>query len=193
MKTYRVPLYLLMALITAVSLFAGLFHGIAFFHRRLLNESLHPIVDLLSALVTVTAISLLFLVFRKYHRVIASLKTALAERKHAEEELTRVYGMTKTVIDNMNDAVSLIDVRNFRIVGVNSVFLKEYGQSDESEVLGKPCYEVTHHRRDICSPPDDICPLAETVRTGEHFTAEHVHYGKNGERIYVEVSTSPIK
>jgi diguanylate cyclase (GGDEF)-like protein/PAS domain S-box-containing protein len=116
----------------------------------------------------------------------------ITERKRLEHSLKRSYELTKAIIDSMSEAISLIDVRNFRIVGVNSTFLKEYGYSDESDIIGKHCYEITHHRADVCGPPDDICPLAETTKMGGHFTVEHVHYGKSGEKIYVEISTSPI-
>ena len=117
----------------------------------------------------------------------------ISERKAAEQSLKRSAELTRTIIDNMNDAISLIDVHTFRLVSVNSAFLNEYGFRDESEVTGKTCHEITHHRPDVCSAPDDICPLGETVRTGEHITVEHIHYGKDGEKKYVEVSTSPIK
>ncbi len=116
----------------------------------------------------------------------------ISERKRTENELKQSYQLTKTIIDSMNDAISLIDVRDFTLIGVNSVFLKEYGFSDESEVLGKHCYEITHRRKDFCTAPDDICPLAETVKSGGHFAVDHVHYGAQGEKIYVEVTTSPI-
>ena len=117
----------------------------------------------------------------------------ISERKRADNSLRRAYSLTKTIIDSMNDAISLIDARDFRIISVNRVFLEEYGYSDESEVAGKHCYEINHYRSEICSPPDDICPLAQTVRTGEHVVVDHMHYGKQGEKIYVEVSTSPIR
>jgi PAS domain S-box-containing protein len=116
----------------------------------------------------------------------------ITERKQAEEALKRSNEFLKTALDSMNDAISIIDVHDFRIVGVNSGFLKQLGLKEE-EVIGKPCYEITHHRSDPCTPPDDICPLRDTVTTGEHSVAEHVHYRADGERIYVEVSTSPIK
>jgi diguanylate cyclase (GGDEF)-like protein/PAS domain S-box-containing protein len=116
----------------------------------------------------------------------------ITERRRLEHSLRRSYEVTKAIIDSMKEAISLIDVRDFRIVGVNSTFLKEYGYSDESEILGQHCYAVTHHRSDVCGPPDDICPLTETVRMGGHYTVEHLHYGKNGEKIYVEITTSPI-
>jgi PAS domain S-box-containing protein len=100
--------------------------------------------------------------------------------------------LQKIILDSMNDAVSIVDASTFRILGVNRTFLKDLGFTEE-EVIGKHCYEVTHHRKEPCLPPDDICPLVETVRTGKYSAAEHVHYSKSGEKIYVEVSTSPVK
>jgi len=91
----------------------------------------------------------------------------------------------------MKDAISIIDVNNFRIIDVNSVFLKIYGMKKE-DVIGKSCYEITHKRAQPCIPPDDICPLMDTLNSGEHSTAEHIHYMKDGEKRCVEVSTSPI-
>ncbi len=117
----------------------------------------------------------------------------ISERKAAESALRHSFDLLKTVIDSTNDAVSLIDVSTFRIVIVNRTFLKEYGYNHESEVVGKTCHEVTHHKSEVCAPPNDICPLVETVRTGAYSVQEHIHYGKGGERIFVEVSTSPIE
>jgi PAS domain S-box-containing protein len=100
--------------------------------------------------------------------------------------------LQKIILDSMNDAVSIVDASNFRILGVNRTFLEDLGFAEE-EVVGRPCYEVTHRRKEPCQPPDDVCPLVETVRTGKYSFAEHVHYSKSGEKIYVEVSTSPVK
>jgi PAS domain S-box-containing protein len=135
----------------------------------------------------------LVLLFHRHLATIALLRTSLRERHEAELLLRRSYDRTKTILDSMNDSVSLLNVSDFRIVGVNSMFLKEYGYADESEVVGRHCYAITHNRSDICTAPDDHCPLAETVRTGEHAVAEHIHYNRKGERFYAEVTTSPIK
>lgn len=175
-------------LFSLIGLFFGL-SGLTFQYSMLWSEDWwfwHVLRLIASVLV-------LGLLVRRHLQAVTTLKKSLFERKVAEDSLRRSYRFTKTIIDSMNDAISLLDVRDFRIIGVNSVFLKEYGFSDESEVVGKHCYEITHHRTDVCAPPDDICPLAETVRTGEHFSVDHVHYGRKGEKIYVEVSTSPIK
>ncbi|MCE8428213.1 MAG: PAS domain S-box protein [Candidatus Methanoperedens sp.] len=99
---------------------------------------------------------------------------------------------SRTVINSMNDAVSVIDVRDFRIIDTNSVFLETYGLKKE-DVMGKTCYEIVHKRTVPCTPPDDICPLMETVKTGKPSTEEHIHCTKDGEKRYVEVSASPVK
>ncbi len=115
------------------------------------------------------------------------------ERKKMESRLRRSCELTKAIIDNMHESLSLIDVRTFKIIAVNKTFLNEYGYSDESEVLGRSCYEITHRRTEVCAPPDDLCPLIETVTSGEHFTVEHIHYCKGGEKIYAEIFTAPIR
>lgn len=98
----------------------------------------------------------------------------------------------KLVLDSMNDSIAIINVRDFRIVQVNSVFLEQLDLKEE-DVIGKTCYEVTHMRSEPCAAPNDICPLFETVATGEHAVAEHVHFCNDGRKTYVEVSTSPVK
>lgn len=117
----------------------------------------------------------------------------ITERKRLEESLRNSYNLTNTIIDSMQDAISLINVSDFTIVRANKVFLDEYGYSGSPEITGKHCYEITHKRSEVCEAPNDVCPLSETVRTGEHFSVEHVHYGSHGEKRFVEVSTSPIK
>jgi PAS domain S-box-containing protein len=171
-----------------VGIFFGL-SGLAFQYSMLWTENWW----FWHALRLIGSLLVLDLLVRSHLRTVTTLKNSLIELKRAENGLRRSYGITRTIIDSMNDSISLIDVQNFKIVAVNRKFLEEYGYSDESEIAGKHCYEITHHRSDPCLPPDDICPISGTVKTGGHFAAEHVHYGRQGEKIYVEVSTSPIK
>ena len=116
----------------------------------------------------------------------------ITERKKAEDLLNKSKEFAETVINSMNDAIAVIDVNNFRITDVNSVFMKNYGTKKE-ELIGKTCYEITHRRSRPCTPPGDICPLINTLNSGKYSAAEHVHYIKGEEKRYVEVSTSPIK
>lgn len=124
-------------------------------------------------------------------RLNEEFEAELGKRIQMGKELRESHEFCRTVLNNMNDPISIIDVSDHRIVEVNCVFLRQYGVL-EDEVLGRRCYEVTHRSSDICSPPLNACPLIETMRTGLHATAEHIHYDKEGRKIFVEVSTSPI-
>jgi len=128
---------------------------------------------------------------RFFNRMLERIGEELAERKQAEERLRRSNEFIKTALDGMNDGISVIDARNFIIQGVNSKFLEEYNLREE-DVIGKTCHEVTHRRLDPCGPPDDVCPMLETLTTGGHAVAEHVHYEHDGRKVFVEVSASPI-
>ncbi len=108
---------------------------------------------------------------------ISDVLVGIIQRKQAEEALKYSNDFSKTILNSMNDSISIINVNNHEILGVNSVFLREVGLKEE-DVIGKKCYEITHQRPDPCKPPKDNCPLLETIQTGKHSLTEHLHYGK---------------
>jgi PAS domain S-box-containing protein len=122
-------------------------------------------------------------------RVNESLEQRVEERTH---ELKDAHAFLRTVMDSLNDGVSIIDTKDFRIIGVNAAFLRSV-KRPETEVIGRTCYEVTHLQQEVCEPPDCICPLLETVKTGKHSVEEHVHYAVDGSKLYVEVTASPVR
>ena len=120
------------------------------------------------------------------------LQSEITAREKTEDALTRSYEFSKTILNSMQDAISIIDVNSYRIIEVNSAFLAENGRTRE-EVIGKTCHEVTHDRADICTGPLDICPMKELLDTGKHVSVEHLHFDRHHHRkIYVEVSVSPV-
>ena len=116
----------------------------------------------------------------------------ITERKQADEAVQRSKEFIETVMNSITDSICIIDIRNFKVIGTNRAFL-ETVKSEEKEIIGKTCYELTHGLSEPCGPPDYICPLAETMKTGRPSLAEHVHLDRDGNRIYVETSTHPIK
>jgi diguanylate cyclase (GGDEF)-like protein/PAS domain S-box-containing protein len=115
----------------------------------------------------------------------------ISRGKTAEEDAKQARAFAETVFNSMHDAISVLDATTFKIIDVNSVFLDEIGLGKE-EVIGKTCYEVTHRQTLPCAPPNDTCPLYDTVKSGAYAAYEHVHRGPCGEKIFVEVSTNPI-
>jgi two-component system, sporulation sensor kinase E len=122
---------------------------------------------------------------------IADVIVIVIERKQAEEALIRSNEFSKTVINSMNDALCIINIQDFKIEGMNNVFLREAGLEKEG-VIGKTCFAITHNVSKPCNGPDDICPLMVTKQTGKYAFVEHVHHGICNEKKYVEISTSPI-
>ncbi len=116
----------------------------------------------------------------------------IVRAERAEEMSRRDREFAEMVINGMHDAISVIDVRDFRIVDVNAAFLSDLGLTRD-EVIGKTCHEVTHRSPLPCAAPDDPCPLCDTVRLHKYATYEHVHYTSDGRKVYAEVSTNPIR
>ncbi len=116
----------------------------------------------------------------------------IARAERAEEMSRRDREFAESVLNGMNDSISVIDVRDFRIVDVNAAFLLDRGLT-RGEVIGKTCHEATHQSSVPCSSPGNPCPLCDTVKLGGFATYEHVHFRSDGTRVQTEVSTSPIR
>ena len=114
----------------------------------------------------------------------------ITEYKQAAEAITIANEFSRIVMDSIDDAISIIDVSDYRVIGCNAVFLKQVGLA-EAEVVGRKCHELTHNQPDPCGP-FDICPMKETVTSGKHSRVEHIHCPANGNKFYTEVSTSPV-
>jgi PAS domain S-box-containing protein len=84
----------------------------------------------------------------------------------------------------------IIDL-DYRIVEVNRALLEMVGLPRE-EVVGRHCYEVSHHLDKPCASPEHPCPLTDTVATGKATSAVHTHFDKNGRESYVHVVHHPL-
>ncbi len=122
---------------------------------------------------------------------IQELEQSAAAHHQADRALNTSPVLIETVLDNLPDSLIVIDPANYTILGANKTFADAYGL-DKNAAIGKHCYELTHNRKTPCSPPHDICPLAETLKTGKPATAEHIHYDSTGGKRHVEISTLPI-
>jgi diguanylate cyclase (GGDEF)-like protein/PAS domain S-box-containing protein len=158
--------------------------------------------ELITGPVFIGGASFVFIVIDLTRATIMRTRSTEEELRLVNESLEkRVAGRTRdlqlsrkflrTVLDSLNDEVLIIDTNTYKIQDVNESFLARYGLTSV-KVIGKTCHEVTHNSMDTCSPPHDLCPLLETVCTGRFAMTEHVHYDNKGNKIYVEVSTSPI-
>ena len=114
------------------------------------------------------------------------------ERIEAEEVIRRSKEFNETILNSMKDSIIVIDVVDYKIVSANNAFLNLY-QLGEKDVIGKTCYEITHHIEKPCDLPDHPCPMVESLKDSGHTTYEHVHFSMDGSKRYVEVTTAPIR
>ena len=99
-----------------------------------------------------------------------------------------------SIINGISDPIMLLDTRTYQILEVNQAFLGSYGVSRD-QVLGKTCHEITHHISEPCPEvlESDPCPLRESVRKGGPTHVEHVHKDHEGNNLYFEVTSYPLK
>lgn len=118
-------------------------------------------------------------------------RTDLA-RQAMEAELQISKDLIETAFDAISDALSVIDTTNFTILGTNKAFRDAYG-ANKTAVHGKCCYEITHQRSTPCVPPDDACPLIETLKTNQPAIVKHLHKDSSGSHKHFEISAFPIR
>ncbi len=91
----------------------------------------------------------------------------------------------ESILNNIKENILIID-SNFNIINANNRLLTSL-DLDEQDVVGKPCYEVTH-----CDPPDETCPLSEVLKTGKSSTKRRTCNDKSGSKVHVEVAVYPF-
>lgn len=120
----------------------------------------------------------------------------MADRQ-GKESLDLIFQHLETkdsIINGISDALMLLDARTYEILDVNKAFLNLYKVSYE-QVIGKTCYEIIHDLSRPCFQisSDEPCPLKETVSTGNFSNAEHVHKDQQGNNLYFEITSYPLK
>lgn len=119
-----------------------------------------------------------------------ALKDSQAETRRLLKEAIKEKAFLKTIVNGIEAHMMVIDL-NYHIVEVNRALLEMVGLKRE-EVVGKHCYEVSHHSKEPCSSPNHPCPLKDTVASGKAASAIHVHFNKEGRESYVHVVCHPL-
>jgi two-component system, NtrC family, sensor kinase len=122
------------------------------------------------------------------------LEEALQGSEEKTLQLLRQTNKSKvfleTILNGIEDHMMVIDL-DYRIIEVNRALLEMTGLPRE-EVVGKHCYEVSHHLEKPCSMPDHPCPLKDAVATGKAASATHVHFDKDSREHYLHVVCHPL-
>jgi two-component system response regulator AtoC len=94
------------------------------------------------------------------------------------------------IIDILPGPFVVID-KNFQILAANRAYQKHYGVESE-DLVGRHCYEVSHHSKVPCSQHGEQCPLEEVFATRQPTQVMHIHYDKDNKEEYVQLQAAPI-
>ncbi|WP_395701778.1 sigma-54 interaction domain-containing protein [Aquabacterium sp.] len=82
----------------------------------------------------------------------------------------------------------LFDSR-YRILAANAAYRGEFGP--QGSVVGRTCYEVSHHFTVPCDQAGESCPLARARQSGQRERVLHLHHTPQGEA-YVNIELVPL-
>ena len=116
----------------------------------------------------------------------------ITDRKEAEMKLANLKEFDERIIDSLDDALLVIDPDDYKIISTNEVALKQLKLRKE-ELIGKTCYQTTHHLSTPCQPPEHDCPIRRVLETRENVIVEHKHLDENNNTRIVEVSVRLVK
>ena len=79
---------------------------------------------------------------------------------------------------------------DYRIVAANAAYIRDFGS--EQKLVGRKCYEVSHHFDVPCDQAGESCPLKQSQQSGVRQHVLHLHHTPRGEE-HVAVETTPIR
>jgi DNA-binding NtrC family response regulator len=78
----------------------------------------------------------------------------------------------------------------YRILAANAAYRRQF--SPQASVIGRTCYEVSHHFSVPCDQAGEQCPLAQARVSGQREKVLHLHHTPQGEA-YVNIELVPLK
>jgi DNA-binding NtrC family response regulator len=92
-------------------------------------------------------------------------------------------------IDSLPEPHILCD-RDYRILAANKAYRSKCAEN--SDVVGRTCYEVSHHYNVPCDQAGESCPLSQSLESGQRERVLHLHHTPAGER-YENIELSPVR
>jgi len=77
----------------------------------------------------------------------------------------------------------------YRILAANAAYRRQF--SPERSVVGRTCYEVSHHISVPCDKAGESCPLIKARESGQRERVLHLHHTPKGEE-YVNIELAPL-
>lgn len=91
-------------------------------------------------------------------------------------------------LEGLSEPHILFDLQ-YRILAANAAYRQQF--SPVQSVVGRTCYEVSHHFNVPCDQAGESCPLAQSRASGQRERVLHLHHTPKGEE-YVNIELAPL-
>jgi two-component system NtrC family sensor kinase len=108
----------------------------------------------------------------------------ITERRQAEKFI-------QNILESVGEGFIVIG-KDFRILSANRAFC-DFVKMPVEEIIGKHCYEISHHIKKPCYEAGEECPVNTTFQTGKPHTIIHTHYDKEGKPSFTETRSYAMK
>lgn len=78
--------------------------------------------------------------------------------------------------------------REYRILAANTAYRRSFGE----DVIGRTCFEISHHYDVPCDQAGESCPARQSLLSMQRERVLHLHHTAQGE-LYVNIELSPIR
>ena len=92
-------------------------------------------------------------------------------------------------LENLPEPHILCD-RNYQILAANEAYRANW--VDQTELVGRKCFEVSHRYTVPCDQAGESCPLQRSLQSGQRERVLHLHHTPKGE-IFENIELSPIR
>jgi two-component system response regulator HydG len=92
-------------------------------------------------------------------------------------------------MENLAEPRILVDL-DYRILAANSAYRQAY--SPQESVVGRHCFEVSHHYARPCDETGESCPWRQALRSRRTETVLHIHHTPRGDE-HVQVELNPVR
>lgn len=114
-------------------------------------------------------------------------RTPLPDGSHQINDAMRAE--LKSALEAFRDPAILLSPE-YTILATNAPYETTYG--DGMPMVGRKCYEVSHHYRVPCDQAGENCPLKECVAKDRAQRVLHLHHTPRGEE-HVDVHLTPVR
>ncbi len=118
------------------------------------------------------------------NRMTANLRESIREKENQRNYL-------ENVINSIGDGLIVVD-RNYKIVITNRAYAAYFDRTKE-EIMGKPCFAISHRSNIPCHRTPLPCPVKETFEKGILSKAIHVLKDGNGNERHIEIYSAPFR